>query len=100
MQEHNHMPKDGILITKYEDWQDYFTFAKTEEFRQPFYNPATFNDGLFCLNIYWINKDLGLGYGVANDWKAGEVKFYKFGTIENWHKFRIAFAAKFAGDKS
>lgn len=44
--------------------------------------------GVFSLNIFWIDKENGVGYGVADDWKNNTVQWYKFGSDESWLKFR------------
>jgi hypothetical protein len=99
MVEYNEMPKNAMLINNYEDWQDYFTFCKTTESRQPFYND-NFMEGSFNLMVYWITKEMGLGYGIAKDWKKKIIKFYKFGSEENWNKFKNDFASQFRNDNS
>ena len=47
---------------------------------------------LFNIRIFWINKEKGLGYGIAEDWKAGKIQVYRFGTskMQNVKKSIIA----------
>jgi hypothetical protein len=99
MNEYNKMPEDINLITRYEDWQEYFTYCKTEESRRPFYND-NFIEGTFHLQIYWINKELNLGYCIKEDWKEKVVTMYKIGTEENWIKFKRGFGSQFRNDNS
>ena len=39
-------------------------------------------------------------YGIAEDWKAGKIQVYRFGTAENWQTFKNGFAAQTRGDIS
>jgi hypothetical protein len=100
MNEYNMMPKDAVKVSSYEDLQDFFTYCHTEESRQPQYDENNFMAGSFDLRVFWIDKDLNLGFGVAADWKAKETNWYRFGSDENWIKFKCGFASQFAGDNS
>lgn len=101
--EYNKFPEDAVEITgKYEEKIDFFIYCIEEsESRQCSYSDNVI-EGLFIfdLRIFWINKKLGLGYGFSNDWKSKIIREYKFGSEENWKRFKSGFASQFSGDNS
>ena len=105
---YNKMPEPAVRLTDeklinqiYDMMTDFFTFCILEhESRQVFYEKDNIYSGTFKIRIFWINKEKGLGYGIAEDWKAGKIQVYRFGTAENWQTFKNSFAAQMRGDNS
>jgi hypothetical protein len=100
MNEYNSMPENAAEISKYDDLQRFFMYCLTEESREPNYDKNNFMLGSFKLKIFWVNKDRCLGFGIADDWKASEIKWYRFGSEENWRTFERGFGAQFSRDNS
>ena len=106
--DYNKMPEPAVRLTDeklinqiYDAMIDFFTFCILEhESRQVFYEKDNIYSGTFNIRIFWINKEKGLGYGIAADWKAGKIQVYRFGTAENWQIFKNGFAAQMRGDNS
>ena len=97
---YNLYPSDmkAINPNNYNDMQDLFVYCwESEESRQA-YKDGNFNDHYEQLRIIWINKKLNLGYCIGR--KLNNIKYYKIGLDENWHKFNVNFAAQFAKDNS
>jgi hypothetical protein len=42
----------------------------------------------------------GLGVAIAQSKDRDQLRFFKFGDMQRWHKFEQGFAAQFAGDNS
>lgn len=100
MHEYNTMPEDLKIIENYKEYQDFFSYCiESQESRNPRYSEE-FIDGHFKLIIFWIKKEKGLGFGIAQDWKNKKIIFYKFGSEEKWNTFNINFASQFKGDNS
>lgn len=99
MSEYNKMPENAIIIENYEEIIEFFTYCMDEETRQPSYTDKTAN-GYFNLKIWWVKKELGLGFGIANHWKQKKIVWYRFGKEEAWNKFINGFGALFSGDNS
>ena len=97
---HNTLPEDAKIITDYEEQQRFFIHSMEQESRQPQYNPNNFMEGFFNLRIFWVRKELGIGYGFADNWKEKRVDFYRFGSEENWTRFNRGFASQFTRDNS
>lgn len=94
------MPENATELTTYEEIRNFFTWCNTEEFRSPAYDEFNKMGGFFNLRIYWAREDMGVGYGIADDWKSKSIKWYRFGSEENWDKFRRGMSALFSGDNS
>lgn len=89
--EYNTLPPYAEVIEKYDDFQGFFTYQFEElEYRQPEYE----NGAIYDLKIFWINKDNGLGYGIAQDWKNKKIINYKFGSQQSWREFIDFFASQ------
>lgn len=108
MANYNEMPEPAIRITDksmigrlYDTMQDFFTYCWEEtESRQPFYEKDNIYSGTFNLRIFWIRKEKGLGYGIAQDYKTKTIEIYRFGTAENWQILRNEFCAVMRHDNS
>ena len=82
--DYNKMPEPAVRLTDeklinqiYDAMIDFFTFCILEhESRQVFYEKDNIYSGTFNIRIFWINKEKGLGYGIAEDWKAGKIQVY------------------------
>lgn len=106
--DYNKMPEPAVRLTDEKTDKSnlrcddrLFTFCILEhESRQVFYEKDNIYSGTFNIRIFWINKEKGLGYGIAEDWKAGKIQVYRFGTAENWQIFKNGFAAQMRGDNS
>lgn len=106
--EYNEMPEAAVKLTDksrlsmlYGEMQDFFTYCTTEvESRQVFKEKGNIRSKMIKLKIFWINKDKGLGYGIAQDWYEKKIEIYRFGSNENWRLFRNGFAAAMSGDNS
>jgi hypothetical protein len=98
------MPEHAIDITNiYEAQLDFFSYCFKEskdEFRQVDYDPNDYLKGAFSMRLFWIDEESGLGYGIANDWKLKQIKIFRFGSDEQWARFKCGFAAQFVGDNS
>lgn len=102
MHEYNSMPNYAKEISyTSKDFSDFFTFQiEKEEYRQVIYSAKNFINIYFDLRIFWINKNRGLGYGFLNNREENIVTAYRFGSDEEWLKFKVEFALQFAGDNS
>jgi hypothetical protein len=101
MNKYNQLPEDTKIISEYNEYQDFFTYCiENAESRQPQYNSDNHMEGHFNLRIFWIKEEKGLGYGIAKDWKNEKIVFYRFGSEDNWNRFKNGFASQFAGDNS
>lgn len=93
MSDYNKMPDNAIEVTdNYNAMNSFFNMQIEEnEFRQVMYddNPLS---GVFDMRISWINKSIGLGYGIARDWKDKKIRLYKFGSEDNWNNHLKAIA--------
>ncbi|MCM1222850.1 MAG: hypothetical protein NC548_51170 [Lachnospiraceae bacterium] len=102
MHEYNSMPDNAKEISyTSESFDDFFTFQIEKiEHRQVIYPDRNFSNSHLDLKIFWIDKNRGLGYGFLNNRKENIITAYRFGSDEEWHKFKVEFALQFAGDNS
>lgn len=102
MNKYNQLPEHAQEITKfYSKQHDFFNYCfERLETRSCYYDPDNIYRGMFSIKIFWIKEELGLGYGIASDWKKSKIRFYLFGTDEAWSKFKQGFASQFSGDNS
>ena len=100
MSEYNQYPKDMIEINpcNLDELFDLFVYCwESTESRQA-YKGSDFTGNHEKLRIIWIKKEFNLGYAIGM--KLGNVKYYKIGSDENWHKFSLVFSAQFTRDNS
>lgn len=100
MSDFNKLPADAVIISSYDDIAGFFIHCMEEESRQVMYDEKVITGGLFSLRIFWVNKEKGLGYGIANNWKEKSIDWYRFGSDDAWLTFKRGFAAQFSGDNS
>lgn len=103
MSDYNKMPQNAVEIPQekvYEELQDFFIYHKAEERRSVFYENENIYSGLADVYIWWIKKEVGIGFALKRDWKEEKMRWYKLGIEEEWEKFRRGFAANFHGDIS
>lgn len=108
MELYNEMPRAAVKLTDqqldgqlYRGMQGFFEFrTEREENRQVLYEQNNHCAGIFKMRIFWVKEKMGLGYGIAYDWKRERIDIYRFGTVEDWQKFKQEFAARFRYDNS
>lgn len=100
MSNYNKLPADAVIISVYDDIAKFFIHCTEEESRSVMYNENVITEGLYSLRIFWVNKEKGLGYGIADNWKEKSIVWYRFGSDDAWLTFNRGFAAQFRGDNS
>lgn len=96
--EYNSYPKDMKEMDE-TAWNDFFTYCVMEYENRQAYRKSIYE---MCekLMIFWIRKELNLGFCIGKKEDESVVKFYRIGSDEQWNKFKNGFAASFAGDNS
>lgn len=97
---YNQLPESSRRISKYEEIRPLISLPiEDTEFRQPCYYATPFSQ-TFNLTIFWINKKLGIGYGIADNSISQQINWYLFGDQSTWSSFNKDIAAQFKDDLS
>jgi len=100
MNEFNRLPENSKIIEDYSIQKIFFGYQiEHDEFRQVLCGESAL-DGVFNLRVFWINKEKGLAFGIADNEEEKRLDWYLIGSDKNWCEFSKEFAIRFKGDNT
>jgi len=101
--EFNRFPPNTKEISLDEFRNIFFTWSlKPNDFRQISYDENSYLAGTFNARVFFLDYQNapGLGVIIADDWKAGTIKYYRCGSDKDWEIFHNRVRTYFQGDNS
>jgi len=98
--EFNIMPELSRLIDDYKTQKIFFSYQIEKTEVRQIINGNSVLDDVFDMKIFWIKRDIGLGFGlVAND-ALEKTEWYQIGSELEWSAFKTTFSSTFLADNT
>lgn len=100
MDSYNELPKDAKELKTYDEIRQFFAWhIRRQEFREPLLGQSILDES-YDLRIFWVNKEQGLGFGIASNQNLKKIVWYKFGKDALWSQLNEEYKSKFKHDNT